>query len=123
MMLGSVLFFVKTSLLFVFWRFFSVDKYFRYKVYGAFVFLGLTTLSSIPMYLAICIPTGRHTWAESSLKCQKTPVYGYVQGPAGVAYDLFMIYLAASVVVRLQLKRRRKIGILLIFATGILFVF
>lgn len=72
------------------------------------------------MYLAVCLPTGRDPWTKASFKCQKTLVYGYWQAPASVVYDLFMIYLPASVVIRLQLKRRRKIGILLIFATGML---
>lgn len=120
MMLGSTLFFSKTSLLLLFYRVFSPDKIFRYKVYGAFAFIAATTLTSIPMYLAICIPGKHGSWAESEAKCNKTSVYSYVQGPTGVAFDLFLVYLPASVIVQLHLPPRRKVGILAIFMTGML---
>ena len=122
MMLGSTIFFSKTCLLLLFYRIFSPDRIFRYKLYGAFAFIATTTLSSIPMYLAICLPSSKGSWAEGQKKCGKTSVYSYVQGPAAVIFDLFVIYLPASVVVYLHMPLRRKIGILAIFMTGLLWV-
>ena len=120
MILGSTLFFSETSLLLLFYGIFSPNRLFRYKLYGAFGFIALTTLTSIPMYLAICLPGSDGSWAEAQTRCKKTSVYSYVQGPAAVAFDLFLLYLPASVVVQLHLPLRRKIGVLAIFMTGML---
>ncbi|KAL8787504.1 MAG: hypothetical protein Q9213_002162 [Squamulea squamosa] len=118
MMVGSTIFFSKTSLLLLFYRLFSIDKWFRYKLYAAFTFIAITTLPSIPMYLAVCLPNSDGSWAGASQKCTKTNVYAYVQGPVGVIFDVFAIYLPASVIATLHLPLRRKIGVLAIFMTG-----
>ena len=109
---------VLICLLLLFYRIFSPDRIFRYKLYGAFAFIATTTLSSIPMYLAICLPSSKGSWAESQTKCGKTSVYCYVQGPAAVIFDLFMFHLPTSVIVHLHKPLRRKIGVLAIFMTG-----
>lgn len=119
-MIGSTIFFSKTSLLLLYYRIFSIDTMFRYKLYAAFLFIALTTLTSIPMYLAICLPSKNGSWEEASVKCSKTNVYSYVQGPANVIFDLFAIYLPASVIINLHLPLRRKLGVLAIFMTGAL---
>lgn len=72
------------------------------------------------MYLAMCLPSRKGSWAEAQTNCGKTSVYSYVQGPAAVAFDLFVIYLPASVIVNLHMPLRRKIGVLAIFMTGLL---
>ena len=72
------------------------------------------------MYLAICLPDNGGSWAEAGQKCNKTSIYAYIPGPAGVAFDLFLIYLPASVVIHLNIPLRRKIGVLAIFMTGML---
>ena len=120
MLIGATLFFSKSSLLLLFYRIFSPDKWFRYKLYGAFVFIALTTLTSIPMYLAICLPGKGGSWSAAATKCGKTLVYSYVHGPTAVVFDLFLIYLPASIIVYLHMPLRRKIGILAIFMTGML---
>lgn len=120
MMIGSTLFFSKSTLLLLYHRIFSPDKIFRFQLYGTFAFIAATTLTSIPMYLIMCLPGSDHTWAAATTKCVKTVVYGYLQGPAHVAFDIFLIYLPASVIMHLHLPLRRKIGILGIFMTGIL---
>lgn len=122
MMLGSTMFFAKTCLLLLFYRIFSPNRIFRYKLYGAFAFIATTTLPYIPMFLAICLPGSKGSWAEGQIKCHRTYVYSYVQGPAGVIFDLFVIYLPASVIVHLHMPLRRKIGVLAIFMTGLLWV-
>lgn len=120
MLFGATLFFSKTSLLLFFYRIFAPDKVFRYKLYGAFIFVALTTLTSIPMDLAVCVPGPDDSWQEAQIKCTKTSVYGYIQGPAAVIFDLFVIYLPASVIVHLHMPTRRKLGVLAVFATGLL---
>lgn len=120
MMLGSTIFFSKSSLLLLYYRVFSPDKIFRYKLYAAFVFIAVTTLPSIPMYLAVCLPGRDGSWEAASAKCGKTNVYSYVQGPANVIFDLFALYLPASVIINLHMPLRRKIGVLAIFMTGTL---
>ena len=72
------------------------------------------------MYLAICLPGNGGSWTEAGQKCAKTSIYTYIPGSAAVAFDLFLIYLPASVVIHLHMPLRRKIGVLAIFMTGML---
>ncbi|KAL8851920.1 MAG: hypothetical protein Q9221_003131 [Calogaya cf. arnoldii] len=119
MLYGVTIFFSKSSLLLLYYRIFSPDKAFRYKLYAAFVFVAITTLPTIPMYLAVCLP-GPDGWTVPSLKCQDTSVFGYYQGPANIIFDLFALYLPASVIFKLNMPLRRKIGVLAVFMTGTL---
>ena len=66
------------------------------------------------------MPGSSRSWEEAAANCSKTDVYGYISGPAAVIFDLFSLYLPASVIAHLQMPRRRKIGILAIFMTGLL---
>ena len=122
MLLGPTVFFSKSSLLLLLYRIFSPDRMFRYKLYGAFVFIAVTTLPSIPMYLALCLPKVGGSWlvVGSGKRCGKTDSYSYVSGPTTVAFDLFLVYLPASVIAHLHLPLQRKLGILAIFMTGML---
>ncbi|KAL9010749.1 MAG: hypothetical protein Q9173_004343 [Seirophora scorigena] len=95
-------------------------KLFRYKLYAAFAFIAVTTLPSVPMYLAICLPHRNGSWETASMNCRKTAVWSYVQGPTSVIFDLFALYLPASVIVHLHMPLHRKLGILTIFMTGTL---
>ena len=119
-MWGGTFFFSKSSLLLLYYRIFSPNRMFRYKLYGAFAFLGATTLTSIPMYLAICIPGSNGSWEEATAKCGRTAAFGYYSGPATLVFDLFLLYLPASVTAHLHMPLRRKLGILAIFMTGLL---
>ena len=81
----------------------------------------MTTLTGVPVYSAVCFPRTGDSWAEAAVICKvKMIPYGLVQGSASVAFDLFILYLPASIVVGLNMPRRRKIGVLAIFATGML---
>lgn len=119
-MLGSTLFFSKTSLLLLYYRIFSSDKRFRYQLYGGFALIAATMLCTIPMYLAVCLPGQHGSWVDAAVKCDKTSVYSYIQGALNLAFDIFLIYLPASVILHLHLPRGRKIGVLAIFSTGML---
>ncbi|MCJ1462834.1 hypothetical protein MMC07_001437 [Pseudocyphellaria aurata] len=120
MLTGPVLFFSKSSLLLLYYRIFSPDRIFRYKLYGAFVFIAAVTLSAIPVILSLCLPESGHIWVDTVASCSKANLHGYVMGPANVAFDIFLMYLPASVIVHLHLPLRRKLGILAIFLTGVL---
>ena len=122
MLQGSTQFFSKTSLLLLFYRIFSPDKTFRYKLYATTTILAATTLTSIPLSLALCLPGESGSWLAAQPKCLKTEIFGYVQGPTNITIDLFMIYLPASVVMHLNMPMRHKLGVMAIFATGMLLV-
>ena len=121
---GVTLFFSKTSLLLLYYRIFSPDKYFRYKLYWACGIIAVFTLSSIPINFAFCHPRGDGSWAQTEGEfekvCYNASWYGFVLGLSVVIFDLFLIYLPASVIIHLQMPLRRKIGILSVFMTGML---
>ena len=120
LMIGPTFFFSATSLLLLYYRIFSPDDRFRYQLYWAFALIAATMLSSIPMFLALCLPDDYGSYADATAKCSKTSMYAVIQGPLNLVFDIFLIYLHASVVLPLQLPLRHKIGVLAIFSTGIL---
>ncbi|KAL8958429.1 MAG: hypothetical protein Q9193_004513 [Seirophora villosa] len=118
MMLGPTSFFAKSSLLLLYYRIFSSDDWFRYKLYAAFAFLAVTTLPAVPLHLALCLPPRNGSWETANINCAKTGYWYYVQCPTSVVFDLFALYLPASVIVHLHLPLQRKLGVLTIFMTG-----
>lgn len=56
------------------------------------------------------------------LKCAPTVVVGVVRGPVNVLEDLYIFILPMPTVLALKLPRNKKIRLLLVFMTGILYV-
>jgi len=122
MLYGPAIFFAKLSLLLLYLRIFSPDRWTRYLIY-----LGI--ISSFALYLAtsitfgaLCLPRGSETWAAAlySARCKSTTNMTYIQGIFNVVSDFYILFIPIPVVLKLHLPMQKKIGVVAIFMTGLL---
>lgn len=100
--------FTKLTLLLLYYRLFSVDKIMRYLILAgmACCIIAYTALMFLFTFLA---PTVHYLYVNDAL------------GVFNLVSDIYIISLPVAVVSKLQLPTRRKLGIIMIFMTGILF--
>ena len=122
MLYGPAIFFAKLSLLMLYLRVFSPNKLTR-----SLIYLGVA--STLAFYLAtsvtfgvLCIPRPSETWLEAdfSTRCRHSIVMTYIQGIFNVVSDFYILVLPMPVVWNLQMPLRRKVGVSVIFMTGLL---
>lgn len=122
MLLGPSIFLGKCSILLLYLRIFSPDKTFRHKVYIAIAFSCATQLAGTPIEAVLCAAKPGTRWAVLNPNCSKSFNYGLVRGIANLLVDLCILYLPIPVVMRLQMPMRRRIGVITIFMTGLMWV-
>lgn len=117
----SVLF-AKLSLLILYLRIFRPNDGLRYCIYFSMVLLSLFYSATFTAYAILSIPRRGQTQLESieSANTAKDIPLGIAQGVFSVASDFYIFCLPIPVVWKLQLPRRKKIGVLAIFMTGLL---
>ncbi|ESZ95193.1 hypothetical protein SBOR_4424 [Sclerotinia borealis F-4128] len=75
------------------------------------------------VFAVTCTPRGSRTWLEAlTTKRCTTGSYapGYIQGSFGVSFDIYLFILPIWPVWHLQMKRKKKLAVTFIFATGLL---
>lgn len=118
---GPMFFFAKTSLFLLYYRVFAPNKPLRYIIIIGigFCFAVYSTNFAIAVYF--CSP---HSGKEWDLKvfssCTTIGFYNIISGAANMALDIFMLGLPIPVVLRLQLPKKKKIGVLAMSMTGLL---
>lgn len=112
-------FFAKSSILLLYLRVFSPKPAIRYMIWGAIVFAFCIYGFSIPLTAIYCMPAAGQEWnIEVGSNCSHTMISGMVQGICNVILDIFILALPLRIVSKLNIKRQRKIAILVVFATG-----
>lgn len=124
MLYGPTVFFAKLSLLLLYHRIFSPDRWTRLFIYFGIgvIFIVYTITASI--LVGLCIPRKGEGWALAlrSSRCRDTMVMTYVQGIFNIVSDFYVLVLPLPVVWKLQLPLRKKIGVSAVFMTGLLSV-
>jgi hypothetical protein len=123
MVFGPAIFFAKLSIFLLYLRLFGPDKWVRYLSYAG-IAASLAVYSSTTLgYGILCVRRPGDTWLETQLsdRCLagSKPLL-YIQAVFGLVSDLYIFFLPVPVVWRLQMPVRRRIGVLVIFTTGIL---
>lgn len=74
------------------------------------------------VFIALCAPKAGQDYAETfrTERCRKSTVFGIVQGVFGIVSDLYLLVIPIPAVMGLQMPRRRKLGVIAIFMTGLL---
>ena len=122
MLLGPSIFLGKCSILLFYLRIFSPDKSFRRQVYVAIAFSFASQLALIPIYAVLCAAKPGTSWAVPNPNCPKSNPIGLFHGIANLLVDLCILYLPVPAVMRLQMPIRRRIGVITIFMTGLMWV-
>ena len=83
----------------------------------------LQCLATTIGYAYLCAPKPGVSWevGDATYNCTVvTNLFGVVMGVISVLSDLFIIFIPIPVIWQLQLVTRKKIGVSIIFLTGIL---
>lgn len=115
---------IKTSILFLYLRLF-LDPKFRRTVWATQAFNFLLVGSFIISDFLQCQPISFFwtSWdGEHSGRCFNINALAWAHSALNIALDFWMLYLPATQVWSLQMKVKKKIGVILMFGIGILWV-
>ena len=111
---------MKLSILLLYYRLFCVNIKIRYLIWaGIFLqVIGYGAFTGCAIGLEIICSTA--TAAQRNAFCLNNYKVTYTQSLFSFLTDIYVLLLPISVVVRLQLSVRRKLGVIMIFMTGLL---
>ena len=121
MVVGPSNYMGKVALFALYHRVFSQVKWARWTIYIAAV-IGLIVPMMTPIDAVLCSPPKGKPWGYPNPQCYKSFKYGIPQGLASLLIDVCIMVLPIPIILRLNLERKKKIGILLIFLLGSLAV-
>ncbi|KAL8857511.1 MAG: hypothetical protein Q9178_006006 [Gyalolechia marmorata] len=110
---------VKTSVLLLFYNLFNANKTMRYLIFLGIGFAA-TTCVAFTGYNIAALVTCDDVAALSHPICVNTWIVTIVTGSTNTVIDAYILVLPIAMVVRLQLSPRRKIGVIAVFAIGLL---
>lgn len=124
MLYGPTVLFAKMSILLLYLRIFSPDRWTRLFIYLGIgvIFIYYTVTASV--LVGLCIPRKGENWPRALLssRCRDSMVITYVQGVFNIVSDFYVLVLPLPVVWKLQLPLRKKIAVSAIFMAGLLLV-
>lgn len=111
----------KLSVLLLYLRAFSVQKILRYFIFFGIAFNFCLNFALFIINLWFCTPRPGAAWdMELGEHCERlTPIY-VVSSALNIALDLYILLLPCSTFFKLQLPLRKKIGLMIVFMTGIM---
>ncbi|KAM0248269.1 hypothetical protein ACHAQJ_009510 [Trichoderma viride] len=120
MFIGPNIFFAKASILLLYLQLFGSIRSMRIAVYLGLVWTGLTYWPSIPLQIALTAPWPGETWDSllTNGRPEKLIYWGTVQGTLAVVLDLYIFILPLPVLWKLNMSRKRRIGVCAIFFTA-----
>ena len=121
--LGALgLLFSKLSILLLYFRLFSPNARFRLFILGGILWTILISLTTFIVAGALCAPRRGETFGSltSIKRCTDSQVWALIQGCMNMVLDIYILYLPIPVVWRLKLDRKKRLGVLGIFMTGLM---
>ena len=118
-----VIFFVKLTILILYFYLFGVSRRIR-----IFIYIGIASIFTVYagttiVYGISCFPKPGKTWLEafSGPRCvAQTLNMTYIVGLFGIISDFYILSLPIPLILRMQLPRKEKIGVCALFMTGLL---
>ncbi|MCJ1310158.1 hypothetical protein MMC25_003819 [Agyrium rufum] len=102
-------------------RQFAVNMMLRYGSYAGLTLTFLLYWVETPLSIAFCAPPLHGAWDFAALsKCGEIAVMGPIHGATGVVADLLLLVLPFPILATLNLAPRKKVGLAIVFMTGIL---
>ena len=105
----------KTTILLLYLRIFGVNKNFRYSTWAVMFFVFGYLFSNLLTQVFGCTPIDKH-WGH----CIVAIKVGLAYGSLNFISDLFIAVLPLPMVWRLQLSRKGKLGVTLVFMSGVM---
>ncbi|GAP82405.1 putative integral membrane protein [Rosellinia necatrix] len=115
---------VKCTLLLLYMRIFSPNPRARVMIWAGLIFIVTFYTISVIVSLATCLPRASDGgWLSQSRgsRCEKEDeLFAEVQGIVGAITDIYVFIIPMTLLAKLRLSRKRKIGVYGIFFTGFL---
>jgi len=121
MLLGPAVYMGKICMLTLYRRLFGHIPYVNWSLVAAAI-LGLAVLVMTPLDAVACSPPRGAPWGTPNPNCPKTYKYGIAQGTANLLIDIFIFVLPIPIVYNLNMPKKKRLGVLVIFMFGILYV-
>lgn len=120
-MYGIIMLFAKLSLFLLLLRLFGKLRWMRILVYIGIVFNTLYSVACFIAFWVMCAPPYGESWTLylDSPKCIQTIQLGYTQSSLNIVCDFYLLLIPIPAVMGLQLPLKKKIGIILVFMTGL----
>jgi hypothetical protein len=119
---GAITWFSKAPILVLYTRLFGVKKWMRITCFASLVVSAVIVFAATIYAGVKCDPKG--TWTpEYAAECgYDGALAGVIIGFVGLTVDVLCFVLPLPILYKLQLPLKRRIGIMFVFATGILYV-
>jgi hypothetical protein len=113
----AILGLVKLSVLVFYLRIFP-QTWFRYTVYGALVFVIVSTTIISLLTIFQCKPIAYFWDRDLHGKCININALAYANSAMSIVQDVLIVVLPIPVLSKLHLGRKKKIGVIFMFAVG-----
>lgn len=117
------IFFVKLTLFLLYFRLFGVSYHLRIFVYIGIASIFIVYAGATIVMGVFCFPRAGKTWSEavSDVGCQiQNRNTDYVIGSFGVISDFYILSLPIVLILRMQMPRKKKVGVCALFMIGFL---
>ena len=124
---GPLIWLVNLSLSLLYIEMFGRLKWLRIGAYTGVLISGIFYFSSVAIFLASCSPRTGQSQKEfllawSSPQCHRIAPFLVSIGAVNIASDLYLIILPLPAVWQLQMPKRKKVGISVVFLTGTMYI-
>lgn len=111
--------FAKISILLFYQRLFTLSRVSRYCVYIAMAWTTVISSSAIIVDVALCAPRSGESFSIfTGRRCERQTIWSVTQGCLNVLLDFFILYIPIPILWKVQMDRRKKIGVSAVFLTG-----
>ena len=117
---GAVLFLIKLTLFLLYLHIFSRVRWLKCLVWAGIILAAAFYGSMIIVFSVICTPRNGESYAEAfqTPKCLKAADVSLAAGIFNMVSDIYLLVIPIPAVWGLKMERKRKLGVLIIFATG-----
>ncbi|KAL8736079.1 MAG: hypothetical protein Q9181_002577 [Wetmoreana brouardii] len=123
MIIGPSIWAAKAAILALYIRAFGTVRWLRFTSYGLMAFMFLFYWTNSAIAAAYCTPRNGGPWdATVFARCMVSANWSIVLGVLDVTTDLVMYFLPFPIINRLQLARRKLIGLRVVFLVGFIAV-
>ena len=112
--------FAKLTFYLLYLQIFRLNDNLRWAIYiGAFVTTSFYASTTIAQF-GLVTPGRGKSFASAVIGNPAVPRISYALGVFGIVTDLYILLLPIAGVLRLQIAKRRKVGVILVFLSGAL---
>ena len=114
-------FFSKFSIFLLYLQIFSIHKTTRMAIWAGMIYNFIIYAPNFGIHGALCAPAPGQPWTfEVMENCSRSDIIGPIQGTLGLLEDIYIFVLPIPALSRLQMKNKKKIGLLFIFGIALL---